>query len=78
MKVGFVGLTENIVYVHRFRDDPRRLPDKRLVAASEESQPRKSLQSSFDEVLTQKKILGLLGIKIDHRRSHFQRRVSSI
>lgn len=78
MKVGFVGLTENIVYVHRFRDDPRRLPDKRLVAASEESQPRKSLQSSFDKVLTPKKILGLLGIKIDHRRSHFQRRVSSI
>lgn len=30
MKVGFGGLTENIVYVRRLSDDPRRVPAERF------------------------------------------------
>lgn len=53
MKVGFIGLTENIVYVRPLSSVPKRTPGKRLAAASGKKQPKKSLQESLGQPLAE-------------------------
>lgn len=60
MKVGFGGLTENIVYVRRLSDDPRRVPAERFGrcqwGGGGGKPPRKSLEESLDQLRTKFKV----------------------
>lgn len=47
-----------------FRDDPRRLSDKRFVAASEERKPRKKRLLKFSEIFKLKKFYVFLEFKL--------------